>query len=110
MSASLDGVLEKLAATIAERAGDAPDTSYTAKLLSRGVRRIAKKFGEESVEAVIAAVSADPKNLREEAADVLYHLLVMLHVSGVSLDEVARELQSRESRSGLDEKASRRHK
>jgi len=107
MSRSLDGVLEELARTIAQRAGGSPDSSYTAKLVRRGTRRIAKKFGEEAVEAVVAAVAQDKENLREEAADVLYHLLVMLHVSDVSLEEVARELRRREQRSGLDEKAAR---
>lgn len=107
MTDSIDRTLAGLARLIADRATASPETSYTAKLLAKGPRRIAKKFGEEAVEATIAAVAGDKDNLREEAADVLYHLLVMLHVSGVTLDEVAGELGRREARSGLDEKASR---
>jgi phosphoribosyl-ATP pyrophosphohydrolase len=101
--------LADLAKTIAERAktGD-PQKSYTAKLLSDGVERAAKKFGEEAVEAVIAAVGGKKPDLTAEAADVLYHLLVMLTARGVTLDEVMAELERRTGESGLAEKAKRK--
>ena len=90
-----------------QRNGD-PATSHTAKLLSEGVARPAKKFGEEAVEAVIAAVTEGKDRLAAETADVLYHLLVMLAAKGVSFDEVMVELEKRTKQSGLDEKAKRR--
>jgi phosphoribosyl-ATP pyrophosphohydrolase len=89
------------------RTGD-PAKSHTAKLLSEGVGRTAKKFGEEAVEAVIAAVTEDKAKLISETGDVLYHLLVMLAARGVTLDEVMVELKKRTSESGLSEKAKRR--
>jgi phosphoribosyl-ATP pyrophosphohydrolase len=103
-----DFTLSTLAAIIARRARNAdPESSYTARLLSRGVHQTAKKFGEEAVEAALAAVSADKRALRGEAADVLYHLMVMLNARGVKLSEVMKELQKRTAQSGLAEKASR---
>ena len=99
--------LERLAATIAARKGADPSTSYTAKLLSEGAPRCAKKFGEEAVETVIAAVSGDADAVASESADLIYHWLVLLAASGVSLEEVAEKLRAREGRSGLEEKASR---
>jgi phosphoribosyl-ATP pyrophosphohydrolase len=100
--------LDDLARTIAERArvGDA-SASYTAKLLADGVTRCAQKLGEEAVEAAIAAVTGDRRALTEEAADVLYHLLVTLQASGVKLADVMAALQRRTSHSGVTEKASR---
>lgn len=92
---------------VAERAVSADPASYTAKLFSKGPAFAAKKFGEEAVEAVIAAVEGDRPHLTAEAADVLYHLLVMLRLSGVTLDEVMMELARRTSQTGLQEKASR---
>jgi phosphoribosyl-ATP pyrophosphohydrolase len=103
----LDAALAALSRTIAERARSSPEQSYTARLVSKGIRHVAKKFGEEAIEATIAAVAGDRKNLLEESADVLYHFLVMLHLAGVSLDEVAEALSRRQGRSGLEEKASR---
>jgi phosphoribosyl-ATP pyrophosphohydrolase len=100
--------LERLAQTIAARAGADPGTSWTAKLLSQGPEVCARKFGEEATEAVIEAVRGDRARLTEEAADVLYHLLVMLAARGVSLAEVEAVLAAREGRSGIEEKASRR--
>jgi phosphoribosyl-ATP pyrophosphohydrolase len=100
--------LAKLAETIAARRGASPETSYTAKLLHKGVDRCAKKFGEEAVELVIAAMEREPRHITAEAADVLYHFLVLLTASGVSIDEVMAELAARESQSGLSEKASRK--
>jgi phosphoribosyl-ATP pyrophosphohydrolase len=99
--------LETLAATIAARKGSDPKTSWTAKLLAEGPEACAAKFGEEAVEAVIEAVKGDRARLTAEAADVLYHLLVMLAARDVSLDEVIVELTRREGTSGLAEKAAR---
>ncbi len=97
--------LDRLAATIEARKGADPSESYTAKLLSEGVDRSAKKFGEEAVETVIAAIQGDKDGLAAESADLIYHWLVVLARSGVSLDDVASWLESREGRSGLEEKA-----
>lgn len=99
--------LDRLAATIAARAGADPSTSYTAQLLAAGAARCAKKFGEEAVEAAIAAAQNDRAALTAEAADVLYHLLVLLQAAGVSTDDVAAALAARTGQSGLQEKASR---
>lgn len=99
--------LDRLSATIEARKGADPETSWTAKLLAKGPAKCAEKFGEEAVEAIIEAVKGDRAALTAEAADVLYHLLVMLAARDVSLAEVLAELERREGRSGLDEKASR---
>jgi phosphoribosyl-ATP pyrophosphohydrolase len=99
--------LEKLAATIASRKGADPETSWTAKLLSRGPEKCAEKFGEEAVEAIIEAVKGDRARLTSEAADVLYHLLVMLAARDVTLGEVLQELDRRDGTSGIAEKAGR---
>jgi len=100
--------INKLAVTIAARASASPDSSYTAKLLSAGIDKCVKKFGEESFELALAAASKDKAHTAQEAADVIYHLLVLLQASGVSLAEVEKILEARESQSGLQEKASRR--
>lgn len=102
-----DFTLDDLAAIIRERARSTDPTSYTAKLIAKGRGRVAKKFGEEAVEAVIAAVEGDADALVSETADVLYHLLVLLEISGVPLDAVYGELRQRTARTGLEEKASR---
>ena len=99
--------LSSLAATIAARKGADPDTSWTAKLLSRGPEKCAEKFGEEAIEAIIAATKGDRENLTSEAADVLYHLLVMLAARDVTLDDVLAELDRRDGTSGIAEKAAR---
>lgn len=99
--------LDRLAATIAARRGADPDTSWTAKLLASGPEKCAEKFGEEAIEAVIEAVRGDRARLTAEAADVLYHLLVMLAARGVTLAEVEAELDRRDGTSGLAEKAAR---
>ena len=104
--------LTRLAATIAARKGAVsetagPETSWTAKLLAKGPEKCAAKFGEEAVEAVIEAVKGDRDRLTAEAADVLYHLLVMLAARDVTLDDVLAELERREGTSGIAEKASR---
>jgi phosphoribosyl-ATP pyrophosphohydrolase len=99
--------LADLAGIVAERAAASPAESYTAKLLTDGPARAAKKLGEEAVEAVIAAVRGDRADLTAEAADVLYHLLVVLHGAGIPLDDVMQELERRTAQSGLAEKAAR---
>ena len=100
--------LDRLFATIAARqAAGNTDQSYTAKLLSLGVEKCAKKFGEEATEAVIAAIQKDKAELAKESADVLYHLLVLWAASGITPQDVYAVLQSREGLSGLEEKASR---
>ena len=99
--------LERLAATIALRKGGDPASSWTAKLLAKGAEKCAEKFGEEAVEAIIEAVKGDRERLTAEAADVLYHLLVMLAARDVTLADVEAVLTAREGRSGLEEKAAR---
>ncbi|MBV9219484.1 MAG: phosphoribosyl-ATP diphosphatase [Methylobacteriaceae bacterium] len=99
--------LQDVAARIAARAEATADASYTKSLLDGGPQRAARKFGEEAVEAVIAAVSGEASELVAESADVLYHLLVVLQARGVALDEVMAELERRTSQSGHEEKASR---
>lgn len=99
--------LERLAATIAARRGADPDSSWTARLLAKGPEKCAEKFGEEAVEAIIEAVKNDKAGLTAEAADVLYHLLVMLAARDVALDDVLAELARRQGISGISEKASR---
>ena len=99
--------LETLEATIQARIGADPDSSWTAKLLSKGPEKCAEKFGEEAIEAVIAAVKNDRENLTYEAADVLYHLLVMLAARDVPLADVLAELDRRQGTSGIEEKAAR---
>ena len=101
-------VLDRLAATIESRRGADPDSSWTAKLLAKGPEKCAEKFGEEAVEAIIEAVKGDRERLTSEAADVLYHLLVMLAARNVTLADVEHELDRREGRSGIEEKASRK--
>ncbi|MDP2213927.1 phosphoribosyl-ATP diphosphatase [Phenylobacterium sp.] len=100
-------VLTRLAAVIVSRKGGDPAASYTARLLAEPALA-AKKLGEEAVETVIAAVQGDPDALAAESADLLYHWLVVMAASGVSLDEVAARLEAREGVSGHAEKASRK--
>lgn len=99
--------LDRLAATIEARKGADPETSWTAKLLAKGPEKAAEKFGEEAVEAIVEAVKGDREALTTEAADVLYHLLVMLAARDVTLEEVLGELERREGTSGIAEKAAR---
>lgn len=99
--------LHDLERIVAARAAASPDVSYTAKLLSGGPAKAAKKLGEEAIEAALAAVSGDRENLTAEAADVLYHLLVVMAGAGVTLDSVLQELARRTGQSGLQEKAQR---
>lgn len=99
--------LAALAATIEARKSASPDSSWTAKLLAKGPEKCAEKFGEEAVEAIIEAVKGDRGKLIAEAADVLYHLLVMLAARDISLADVEAELTRREGQSGIAEKAAR---
>ena len=101
-------ILHDLAATIEDRKGADPDSSWTAKLLAKGPEKCAEKFGEEAVEAIIEAVKGDTAGLTSEAADVLYHLLVMLAARDVPLDAVLQELAQRQGISGIAEKAARK--
>jgi len=99
--------LADLAALVDRRASAPPDSSYTSKLLAGAPSLPAKKLGEEAVETVIAAIQGDRRGLLMEAADVLYHLVVVLRAGGVSLDEVMAELERRTAQSGISEKAAR---
>lgn len=102
-----DDPLDALDALIRSRKGSDPASSYTAQLFAKGRAKIAQKVGEEATETVIAAMADDAKALTGEAADLLYHLLVLLADAGLSLDDVRAELARRAGQSGLDEKASR---
>lgn len=99
--------LLRLEALIAERAGADPATSYTARLIEGGAPLVARKLGEEAIEVVIAAMSGAREPLIGEAADLLYHLAVLLRVAAIPVADVAAELERREAQSGLTEKASR---
>ncbi len=99
--------LTRLEATIAQRLTASPEASYVAKLHAKGLKKIAQKLGEEATEAVIAALAGDEAELVGEAADVMFHLMVLLAEKGVALDKVLAELDRREGLSGLAEKASR---
>jgi phosphoribosyl-ATP pyrophosphohydrolase len=99
--------LTRLEATIAQRLTASPEDSYVAKLHAKGIAKIAQKLGEEATEAVIAALAGDEAELVGEAADVLFHLLVLLGAKGVALEQVFAELERREGTSGLAEKAAR---
>jgi phosphoribosyl-ATP pyrophosphohydrolase len=99
--------LARLEQVIKERRGASPDTSYVAKLNSRGLPVIARKVGEEAVETAVAAISYEKEELVGEAADLLFHLLILLDARGVPLSDVLAELDRREGTSGLAEKAAR---
>jgi phosphoribosyl-ATP pyrophosphohydrolase len=103
-------VLGRLAATIQTRRTAATDTSYTRQLLDAGVPRCAKKLGEEAVEVVIASLHEDDDALKGEAADLVYHLLVLLEARGLAIEDVLATLERRMGTSGIDEKASRDRK
>lgn len=101
-------ILHDLFQTIQARKTADPESSWTAQLLAKGPEKCAEKFGEEAIEAIIEAIKGDKAALTSEAADVLYHLLVMLAARDVPLDDVLAELAERQARSGLTEKANRR--
>jgi phosphoribosyl-ATP pyrophosphohydrolase len=110
MSAAMPKLtIHDLEQRVHERAQASPEESYTRKLLDRGVAQCAKKLGEEAIETALAAVGEDRERLIAEAADLIYHLLVVLAARGITLTEVESELAARTNQSGLDEKASRRH-
>ena len=105
---SRDGILERLEAAIAARRAADPKASYVASLHAKGLDAILKKVGEEATEAVIAGKGGQREQLVHETADLLFHCLVLLSWHGVGVEEVLAELERREGRSGLDEKASRK--
>jgi phosphoribosyl-ATP pyrophosphohydrolase len=100
--------LSDLEAIVATRAKASPDESWTAKLYAGGQPKAAKKLGEEAIEAVMAAVTNDRENLTYEAADLIYHLLVVLGIAGIPISDVLAELERRTGQSGLKEKAGRK--
>lgn len=100
--------LQRLEQVIAERSTASPDTSYVAQLNARGLPAMARKLGEEAVEAVTAALAGSKEELTGEAADVIFHLLVLLNAKAVTLADVLAELDRREGTSGLEEKAARK--
>ncbi len=103
----MSNVLLQLAATISARRSAPPDGSYTRQLLDAGPARCAKKFGEEAIETVIAATGESEEQLKAEAADLIYHLLVLLESRGVAIEDVLAVLDKRQGTSGLKEKAER---
>lgn len=100
--------LKRLETVVAARRGADPETSYVAKLFHKGRGKIAQKVGEEAVEAVIAALSGDARELTKESADLVFHLAILLADAGLSFDDVLAELEAREGLSGLAEKAARK--
>jgi phosphoribosyl-ATP pyrophosphohydrolase len=105
-----DFTIRDLERRVKERARASPTTSYTRKLIDQGVAHCARKLGEEAVEAALAAVSEDRQRLIAEAADLIYHLLVLLEARGIALAEVEAELAERARQSGLEEKALRKRR
>lgn len=99
--------LQQLEQIIATRATSGDANSWTAKLVGKGIEKAAEKLGEEAIETVIASLGDQPNRTRDEAADLLYHLLVVLHMQGVSVDDVMNELERRTAQSGIAEKAAR---
>lgn len=106
-TAALADTLERVAATVAARRHADPKDSYVAALLAKGLPHVARKLGEEAVETVVAALASDPRALTAEAADLIFHLIVLLEKRGVAFADVLAELERREGTSGHDEKASR---
>jgi phosphoribosyl-ATP pyrophosphohydrolase len=104
----MDPRIERLEAVIRERKGADPASSYVASLFSKGREKIAQKVGEEATETIIAAMGSDPEKLVGEAADLLFHMLVLLADAGISPDDVLAELERREGVSGIAEKAARK--
>jgi phosphoribosyl-ATP pyrophosphohydrolase len=103
----MSDIIARLEALIAERSGAAADSSYVASLFAKGREKMAQKLGEEATETVIASLSGDPAKLTSEAADLIFHLLVLLAEGGVSFGDVLAELERREGVSGIAEKAAR---
>ncbi|MDR6952603.1 phosphoribosyl-ATP pyrophosphohydrolase [Ancylobacter sp. 3268] len=99
--------LDDLASIVADRAAGGGPPSYTRSLIEKGVAKCAQKLGEEAVETALAAVAADTKAVVSESADLLYHLMVLLHARGIPLEDIYAELGRRTARSGIEEKTSR---
>ena len=103
----MNKILERLDLTIQRKTTESPNKSHTAKLLKKGTEKCAEKFGEEAIELIVASVKKKKKEIIGEAADTLYHMLVLLRSKNISIDEVLTELASREGISGIEEKRKR---
>ena len=103
----MNKILERLDSTIQRRITESPNKSHTAKLLKKGTEKCAEKFGEEAIELIVASVKKKKKEIIGEAADALYHMLVLLRSKNISINEVLSELASREGISGIEEKRKR---
>lgn len=101
-------LLQDLEAIVAARASASPEESWTARLVAAGLDKAGRKFGEEAIETLVAALGDDRQALVAESADLLFHWLVVLHMRGIAVDEVMSELQARTAQSGLAEKAARK--
>ena len=103
----MNKILERLDLTIQRKTTESPNQSHTAKLLKKGTEKCAEKFGEEAIELIVASVKKKKKEIIGEAADTLYHMLVLLRSKNISINEVLSELASREGISGIEEKRKR---
>ena len=103
----MNKILERLDLTIQRKTTESPNKSHTAKLLKKGTEKCAEKFGEEAIELIVASVKKKKKEIIGEAADTLYHMLVLLRSKNISINEVMTELASREGISGIEEKRQR---
>ena len=103
----MNKILERLDLTIQGKTTESPNKSHTAKLLKKGTEKCAEKFGEEAIELIIASIKKKKKEIIGEAADTLYHMLVLLRSKNISINEVLSELASREGISGIEEKRKR---
>ena len=103
----MNKILERLDLTIQRKTTESPNQSHTAKLLKKGTEKCAEKFGEEAIELIVASVKKKKKEIIGEAADTLYHMLVLLRSKNISINEVMTELASREGTSGIEEKRKR---
>ena len=103
----MNKILERLDLTIQGKTTESPNKSHTAKLLKKGTEKCAEKFGEEAIELIVASVKKKKKEIIGEAADALYHMLVLLRSKSISINEVLSELASREGISGIEEKRKR---
>jgi len=103
----MNKILERLDLTIQRKTTESPNQSHTAKLLKKGTEKCAEKFGEEAIELIVASVKKKKKEIIGEAADTLYHMLVLLRSKNISINEVLTELASREGISGIEEKRKR---
>ena len=103
----MNKILERLDSTIQRKTTESPNKSHTAKLLKKGTEKCAEKFGEEAIELIVASIKKKKKEIIGEAADTLYHMLVLLRSKNISINEVMTELASREGISGIEEKRKR---